>query len=165
MSDPDLHTLSIERIIGAPRAAVWRCWTESDLQTKWFCPKPWRYAEADLDVRPGGRMNGVMEGPKGERAEMIGCFLETTPERRLVFTDAFSEDFRPRPEPFMTAVVELEDAGAERRRMVRSARHADAAAKQRHLEMGFEAGWAASAAQLDALAQETAAETAAESEA
>ena len=58
------HTLVIERVLGAPRTAVWRCWTEADLLKQWFCPKPWEVAEADFDLRPGGRMNCVMQGPK-----------------------------------------------------------------------------------------------------
>ncbi len=152
MTNPTDHTLSIERVIGAPRASVWRCWTEPQLLAEWFCPKPWRVADVDLDPRAGGRMNLTMAGPDGERIENVGSFLEVVPERRLVFTDAFAEGFRPRPEPFMTGVVELAEEG-EGTRMIWSARHATAEARERHLAMGFEAGWNAAADQLDALAR------------
>ncbi len=81
-------TLSIQRAIDAPRTLVWRCWTETELLAQWFCPKPWRVSQADMDIRSGGRMNTVMEGPDGERIENVGSFLEVGERQRLVFTDA-----------------------------------------------------------------------------
>ena len=153
MTDANDLTLSITRLIDAPRGAVWRCWTEEALLKQWFCPKPWTVPEADFDVKPGGRMNTTMAGPDGERFANVGCFLEVVPRERLVFTDAFAEGFMPRAAPFMTGVVELSDAGGGRTRMVWSARHATAEARQKHIEMGFEPGWNAAADQLEALAQ------------
>lgn len=150
-------TLSITRIIDASRDIVWRCWTENELFAQWFCPAPWRVSQADLDVRAGGRMNNVMEGPNGERMENIGSFLEVVPSERLVFTDAYTEGFMPQPVHFMTGVVELSDTDDGRTRMVWSARHATQDTKAQHLKMGFEEGWKASADQLNDLAKSVAA--------
>lgn len=82
-----------------------------------------------------------------------GIWLEIDPIRRLVFTDAFTEGFMPTAEPFMTGVVELEDAGPGRTRMRWSARHGTAEARERHLAMGWEAGWNAATDPLEALAR------------
>lgn len=153
MMSTDELTLSITRVIEAPREVVWRCWTEGALLKQWFCPKPWRVASVDMEVRAGGRMNNVMEGPNGERMENVGSFLEVQPGERLVFTDGYAEDFMPRPDSFMTGVVELSDAGAGGTQVVWSARHATQETKQRHLEMGFEQGWSAAAEQLNELAK------------
>lgn len=150
---PDETTLLTRCELAAPRAAVWRCWTEPDLLKQWFCPKPWSVAEADLDLRPGGRMNVVMAGPGGERIPMAGVWLEIAEGERLTFTDSFTEGFRPAPEPFMTGFVRFEDSDDGGTRMTWGARHATAAATEKHLEMGYEAGWQAAAAQLEALAQ------------
>ena len=147
------HTLTLERILAASRAAVWRCWTEPELLKQWFCPKPWTVPEADFDLRVGGRMNEVMAGPNGERVELKGMWLEIEPMCRLVFTDAFTEGFVPSPEPFMTGVVELEDAPGGHTKPTSAARHANAEATAKHREMGWEAGWNAAADQLEALAQ------------
>ncbi len=147
------HTLTLERVIAAPRAVVWRCWTETDLVKQWFCPKPWSVPEADWDLRVGGRMNTVMAGPNGERMESKGVLLAIEPLRRLVFTDSFTEGFVPAAEPFMTGVVVLDDAPDGGTRLSWSARHANAQATARHREMGWEAGWNAAVDQLDALAQ------------
>ncbi len=151
--DEGEHTLTLERTIQAPRAVVWRCWTEPDLLKQWFCPKPWSVPEADFDLRVGGRMNTVMAGPNGERVHGKGIWLEVEPMRRLVFTDAFTEGFVPAPEPFMTGVVALQDAAAACTQLTWSARHANAQASARHREMGWEPGWNAAVDQLDALAQ------------
>lgn len=147
------NTLAIERIIDAPRAIMWRCWTDPDLLKEWFCPKPWRVPEADFDLRPGGRMNTVMEGPNGERMENSGIFLEIKPFERLTFTDAYRENFVPAESSFMTGFVELSDADNGKTRMVWGARHSNEDDKKKHLEMGYEKGWDVAASQLDELAQ------------
>ena len=71
MTEARPYTLHIDRVLNAPKAAVWRCWTEADLVKQWFCPKPWTVPEADFDLRPGGRMNTVMQGPDGTRVEFM----------------------------------------------------------------------------------------------
>jgi|GEM_PF-66080 len=149
---PDNRTLILKRIIDAPRAAVWRCWSEPDLLKEWYCPKPWRVSEADIDLQPGGRMTVVMEGPEGERIDCPGILLEVIPGRRLTFTDAYREGFVPAPDPFMTGFVELEAVGDGRTSLTWGARHATPEAAERHLEMGFEAGWSAASDQLQDLA-------------
>lgn len=155
-SDKATHefTLEIERVIGAPRAVVWRCWTEADLLMRWYCPAPWKVTKAELDPKPGGRMNFVMVGPNdGERHEVTGIFLEVVPHERLTFTDGYSEGFMPRADPFMTGYVRLSEYGDGQTKMVWGARHTSAEDKQKHVDMGFEQGWNAAAAQLDELAK------------
>ena len=144
--------LSITRRIAAPRSAVWRCWTEPALLMQWYCPKPWQVTEAEIDLRPGGRMSVVMAGPEGERIDAPGMMLEVVPGERLVFTDAMTAGFIPAGEPFMVGHVTLTDDG-DGTRMVWGARHWTTQARDRHLAMGYEAGWNAAADQLDALAQ------------
>ncbi len=149
-------TLEIERVIAAPRDVVWRCWSEPDLLMQWYCPAPWTVTSAEIDLRPGGRMNCVMQGPnEGERHEVVGCLLEVVPRERLTFTDGYSEGFIPRANPFMTGYVQLSDHGGGETKMVWGARHTSQEDKQKHLDMGFEQGWSAAAAQLDELARRT----------
>ncbi len=151
-------TLEIIRTIQAPRHAVWRCWTETDLVKQWYCPKPWTVPEADFDLRVGGRMNTVMAGPNGERFDNNGIFLEIVDGERLTFTDAYSEDFVPRKSAFMTGYVELSDTPDGGTRLVWGARHSSEADRDKHLEMGFKEGWKAASAQLGDLARSITAE-------
>lgn len=147
------HELRLTRLIAAPRAVLWRCWTEPDLLKQWFCPKPWRVSEAVFDLRPGGRMMTVMAGPDGQRVEGDGVWLVVEPMRRLMFTDSFTEGFAPAPSPFLTSEVLFEDAGQGGTTLTWIARHASAEATERHRAMGWEEGWGAAVNQLDALAK------------
>jgi uncharacterized protein YndB with AHSA1/START domain len=152
MSEEPRH-LSITRTFAAPRAAVWRCWTDMDLLKQWFCPKPWFVSRAEWDLRPGGATLTVMNGPNGEEMANPGQLLEIVEGERLVFTDAFVGDWVPGAEaPFMVGHVDLSDTPEGGTRMVWGARHWTDEATEQHRSMGFEAGWNAAADQLDALA-------------
>ncbi len=151
--ETDPRDLSLELVLNAPRRAIWRCWTEAPLLTQWFTPAPWTTPEADLDPRPGGRMNTLFRGPDGAEMRNRGVFLELTPHERLVFTDAFSEGWLPAAEPFMTGIIVLKDAGPGKTAYSALARHWTDASRDAHVAMGFEAGWTQAARQLEALAQ------------
>jgi uncharacterized protein YndB with AHSA1/START domain len=146
-------TLRIKRTLDAPLDAVWRCWSEPDLLMRWYCPLPWRVTRAQMDMRPGGVFSVVMEGPNGERQDAPGVWLAIEPRRRLVFTDAFTEGFKPRPEPFMTGEVLFEPTPDGRTHYVAMAHHWRAEDMETHRAMGFDAGWNAAADQLEALAK------------
>lgn len=149
----DAQTLSISRLIQAPRAIVWRCWVEPALLMQWFCPKPWWVARAEIDVRPGGASLIEMRGPNGEVNSLPGQYLAVVEERHLAFSDAFVGDWRPGAQaPFMVGFVDLSDVGAQTQ-MVWGARHWRSEDRDAHLAMGFEAGWNAAADQLNELAR------------
>ena len=152
------NELSIACHINAPRGAVWRCWTEAALLKQWYCPRPWKVTQAEIDLRPGGRMNTVFAGPNGKVHDNKGVFLDVAPMERLIFTDAFSEGFMPKDgTPFMTGFVHLSDHPDGGTSMHWGARHWTADNKAKHEAMGFHEGWKASAAQLDELARAIAA--------
>jgi uncharacterized protein YndB with AHSA1/START domain len=150
--DASHHELSLTRLIPVPRAKLWRCWTEPALLQQWFCPKPWRVASAELDVRPGGISRITMQGPDGETHPDEGVYLEVVPNERLVFTDAYTAGWRPAAKPFMTGIVTFEDEGGQTRYTAR-ARHWTAEDRAAHEAMGFHAGWGAATDQLVELAQ------------
>lgn len=146
-------TLKIERIINAPRSIVWQCWTDLTLFKQWFCPRPLQVTHAEFELRPGGRMNTVMEGPDNERFVANGILLDVVPYSRLVWTDAFSEGFVPTADPFLTWSVELADENNKRTKMTWAACHRNEEDVKLHLDMGFETGWNTAVDQLDELAQ------------
>jgi uncharacterized protein YndB with AHSA1/START domain len=155
MTNPsaDDTTLVLDRIIRAPRARVWRCWTEPDLLRQWYCPKPWGVSHAELDVRPGGRNFVIMQGPEGQQVPLPGVYLEVVPGRRLVMTDAFERAWVPSGKAFMVADITLEDTPAGDTHCVSRALHWSVADREAHEKMGFHAGWGAAADQLEALAR------------
>ncbi|MGR6329053.1 SRPBCC family protein [Sphingomonas sp. XXL09] len=140
--------LSITRLIDAPVAAVWRAWNGDT--GAWFCPKPWRAEFVVQELHAGGRSVIVMHGPAGEENRLEGLYLEVVPERRIVSTDAFTAGWMPSG-PFMVRIDEFAEEGGGTR-YTATARHWTAAARDSHAAMGFEAGWNASADQLEAIA-------------
>ena len=55
----------IERVIDAPRDAVYRAWTKPDLIAKWWGPEGFSAPSIHVDLRVGGKYVNAMHGPKG----------------------------------------------------------------------------------------------------
>ena len=152
--NPDLD-LTLQRVIRAPRAVVWRAWTDPSQLEQWWVPAP-AVARVDrLEAQPGGAFvtrisdDGVEFGP-----HMDASFLVVDDRERLVFTNAVDSRWRPtRPDPIaMVAEIVLRDHpdGTDYRVVVR---HGDPAARARHEELGFFDGWGAVTGQLAAFVE------------
>lgn len=146
--------LVLTRLIDAPAATLYRCWTDPELMKQWFVPKPWTIARVELDLRPGGGSLVVMRDPEGKEYPNAGVYLEIVPERKLVFTDAYTAGWVPTEKPFMTAIVtfEPEGEGGRQTRYTAIARHWTEETRKQHEAMGFHTGWGICADQLAALA-------------
>lgn len=144
------NELVICRLIDAPAEKVYRAWTEPALIKEWFCPKPWSIAKVEMDLRVGGRSNIVMRSPEGQEFPNVGVYLEVIPNKKLVFTDAFTGNWEPSAKPFMVGIIELEAQGNKTKYTAR-ARHWNKADKEQHEKMGFEQGWGICAEQLEEL--------------
>jgi uncharacterized protein YndB with AHSA1/START domain len=144
--DPKLD-LVLERVVDVPRDLVWAAWTKPEHLRKWFTPAPWTVSDCEIDLRPGGIFRTVMRSPEGKEFPNIGCYLEVVPNERLVWTDALLPGYRPAENPFLTAIITLEAQG-KGTRYTAMAIHRDAAARQKHEEMGFHQGWGKALDQL-----------------
>jgi uncharacterized protein YndB with AHSA1/START domain len=112
---------------------------------------PWTTPRAELDVRPGGASLVVMRGPDGTEFPCCGVYLEVVPNKRLVFTDAYSAAWEPSSKPFMTAILTFENEGGKTRYTAR-VRHWTVADRETHEKnMGFHEGWGRCTDQLAAL--------------
>lgn len=147
------NELVLDLTLDAPREKLFRCWTDPALLKQWFVPRPWTIAKIEQDLRPGGVSLVVMKDPDGNEYPNAGVFLEIEPNRKIVFTDAFTSGWMPAGKPFMVAEVTFEDAGAGRTRYRAVARHWTEEATQEHVKMGFHEGWKATALQLEELAK------------
>lgn len=153
--------LQLQRDVDLPAAAIWRAWTTPALLLQWFCPKPWKVVECDVDLRPGGAFRTVMQSPEGQNMPANeGCYLLVEREQRLVWTNVLGPGFRPRtPEqhahPQFAFVVDLQllplPSGGTR--YSACVMHADQAGRDAHEAMGFAQGWGIALDQLVALMQ------------
>jgi uncharacterized protein YndB with AHSA1/START domain len=80
------RTVVIVRELAAPRALVWKAWTDPAHMARWFGPRMFTIPECRLDVRVGGALWIVMRGPDGNDYPMKGVFREVVENERLVFT-------------------------------------------------------------------------------
>lgn len=152
---PDLDPttdLSFTRVLAAPRRLIWECWTKPEHIPHFFVPAPHRVTSVEIDARVGGRFNTSFE-VEGQTMDNRGVYLELVPDEKLVFTDAFTEGWKPAPEPFMTAILLLADAPGGGTTYTAIARHRDPKAREAHEDMGFFDGWGTVATQLEAYAR------------
>jgi uncharacterized protein YndB with AHSA1/START domain len=152
--NPDLD-LSIERVIRAPRASVWRAWTEPARFEQWWLPAPTVCRVERFEARAGGPLvTSMSEDGVSFQPHMDACFLLVEDGERIVFTNAIDSAWRPTsPAPVpMTAEITFADHpdGTDYRVIVR---HGDPAARSLHEELGFADGWGSVTAQLAALAE------------
>jgi uncharacterized protein YndB with AHSA1/START domain len=146
----DDRELVITRLIDAPRAKLFKAWTDPELLKQWFAPAPVTTPVVETDVRPGGASLIVMRLPDGTEMPNRGVYLEVVENERLVFTDAFTEAWKPSQKPFMTGILTFEDEGGKTRYTAR-VRHWTVEDRKAHEEMGFHKGWGQCTDQLEAL--------------
>jgi uncharacterized protein YndB with AHSA1/START domain len=145
--------LVIELVLDAPPGKLFRGWTEPALLKQWFAPKPWTTPIVETDPRAGGSSYFVMRDPEGNDYPNRGVYLEVVPNRKIVFTDAFTDAWTPSDKPFFVGTVTFEDAGNGKTKYIARASHWTEADRDTHEKMGFHDGWTQCARQLEALAK------------
>lgn len=148
--------LTLERVIRAPRSAIWTAWTDPARLEQWWLPAPMVARVEQLDATPGGALvTSMSEDGEEWTPHMDSIFLVVEPDERLVFTNAIDSAWRPAaPAPVpMTAEVTLADHpdGTAYRVVVR---HGDPADRDRHEALGFFDGWGAVTDALASLVEE-----------
>ena len=154
-SDPDLD-LTISRVIKAPRSVVWSAWTEPASFEQWWVPAPAKCKVLEMDLRPGGSFVTRISENGGEfMPHMRGCFLAIDDRERIVLTNSLVGGWRPAEQPFMTAIITLQDhpMGTDYAAHVMHKNNAD---RNLHEEMGFHDGWGTVIEQLARLAEQRA---------
>lgn len=73
------------RLFDAPRAKVFRAFSDPDLLARWWGPNGFTNTIEEFDLRPGGAWRVVMHGPDGTDHHNVSEFLEIEPDRRIVF--------------------------------------------------------------------------------
>jgi len=144
-----MQELSVTTYIDAPAAKVWDAMANQ--LDAWFCPDPWKCEVLFQEKRAGGASKMMFRGPNGEEMPQEGLYLAWEEGRRFVSTDAITADFEPSG-PFMIGIWEIEPEG-KGTRFTGRARHWTKEDRDKHEEMGFDAGWGAAAQQLKALCE------------
>jgi len=86
------RTLVITRILGAPRALVFKAWTQPEHLARWWGPRGFTLPECKVDFRVGGRFYMLMRSPEGTDHRLHGTYREIAPPDRLVCTWAWEDE-------------------------------------------------------------------------
>ncbi len=140
--------LVLERVLDAPRALVFKAWTEPDRLARWFGPRGFTTTSCSMDVRPGGAFRVCMRGPDGTDHWLRGTYREIVAPERLVFTWAW-EDAEGRPGHESLVSVTFAETGGKTKLTLHHALFESRTARDQH-----EGGWTSC---LERLAEYTAA--------
>ena len=148
----EVPTYVLERVFDAPRALVWKAWTDPELLPRWYGPKVETIVHR-LEVKPGGVWLNEMkwgETSNYQRAE----YTEVVPPERLVMLQSNTDaDWNIAPNPMMpdwprvllTTVTFEEDGAQTKMRLTwvpHEASEAEIACFAAALE-GLDKGWGA----------------------
>jgi uncharacterized protein YndB with AHSA1/START domain len=92
-----IKELTSTRTIDAPRAVVFKAWTDPKQLARWWGPNGFTNPVVELDVRPGGAIRVDMRGPDGTVYPMGGAFQEIVEPERIVFTSTAFADNKGEP--------------------------------------------------------------------
>lgn len=88
---PSDREVKVTRSFKAPRALVYRAYTEPALVRRWLLGPPgWTMPVCDMDVRVGGRYQWRWRSEEdGSEFGFSGTFREVQPSSRIVHTEAY----------------------------------------------------------------------------
>jgi uncharacterized protein YndB with AHSA1/START domain len=90
---PAERELVIARTFDAPRALVFKAWTDPQLALNWWGPRDYPATQMKMDVRPGGKWRHCLVSTEnGRELWQGGVFREVVPPSLLVFTFAWEEE-------------------------------------------------------------------------
>ncbi|MEO8193813.1 MAG: SRPBCC domain-containing protein [Gemmatimonadales bacterium] len=129
------NELVITRVFDAPRALVWKAWTDAEELKQWSAPKGFTLPVNEGDLRPGGKWRSCMRKPDGTELWLGGVYREIVEPERLVFTHAWDdENGKPGPETVVTVI--FSERGGKTEMNFRQAGFASADSRDGHAE-----GW------------------------
>ncbi len=101
--------ISSERVFRAPRAVVWKAWTDPKHLEQWWGPFGFTTTTKEFDLRPGGKWLFTMHGPDG-----------TDYRNDIVFTTVVEPElleYDHGPSPIFHTTVVFEEASESETRL------------------------------------------------
>ena len=106
----DRASVRIVDVFDAPRDLVFAAWTDPERLKQWWGPGSFETVFAEVDLRPGGRYELLLE-PGSMR--LAGEFREVTPPQRLVYTWRWIEGVPDTRESLVTVEFRADGARTE----------------------------------------------------
>lgn len=145
--------ITIVRVFEAPRAMVFRAWTDAAQLARWWGPKGFTNPVCEIDARVGGALRIHMRAPDGSMYPMKGEIRELVPPERLVFTNIAVDEAGNHIIEGLTEVTFADEGG--KTRLTLHTRGSAVVEKAVAYLQGMEAGWTQSIEKLQALLVKT----------
>ncbi len=113
MSGNQVLGLDLSRVVKAKPGAVFDAFTKSDEMKKWWGPEGMTCPNADIDLRPGGAWETLMQAPDGTTRDVRGTFTDIEPGKKLAYTWAWYTDGKPGAESKVALEFAEKDGGTE----------------------------------------------------
>lgn len=140
--------VTVTRVFDAPRAGVFKAWTDADQLAQWWGPHGFTNTVCEIDARAGGALRIHMRAPDGAVYPMKGVIQEIVEPERLVFTNIALDAAGNHLLEGLTTVTFAEEAGKTKLTMhTRAIAVAEAAIA--YLQ-GMEMGWTQTIDRLEA---------------
>ena len=141
--------VTITRVFAAPRALVFKAWTDPQHLAQWWGPHGFTTPVCEFDARVGGALRIHMRGPDGTIYPMQGVIREFVAPERLVFSSVATDTAGKPLIDQLTTVTFVEQNGKTTMTM-HSRAVAVAEAGVGHLQ-GMEIGWTQTIDRLEGL--------------
>lgn len=145
-ADPDKPTIVTRRVVDAPRALVFDCWTKPEHMRRWLGPRAFTMISCEVDLRVGGGYRYVHRAPDGQEYAFRGEYREIVRPERLVATFVF--EMFPEAEALETLTLEEKDGKTT---VTTLTLHKTLQARDGHLSSGMESGMVDGYSRLDEL--------------
>jgi uncharacterized protein YndB with AHSA1/START domain len=142
------RTVTVTRVLDAPRERVFAAWTDAKALSRWFGPRGFTVPSCEADPRPGGALRFCMRSPDGKDYWVRGHYTELVRPERLLIT-CIAEDDKGTPQ--LEEVIDV--TFAERRGSTELIVRATASGAGRVAESmlaGMPRGWSETIDRLDA---------------
>ena len=110
----DDRSLTITRVLDAPRSLVFAAWTDPQQAAQWWGPKGFTTVSNEMDVRVGGEWRRCVRSPEGDLHRSRGVYREIVAPERLVFTFTWVDGGAPGHGPETIVTLSLIDLGGGR---------------------------------------------------
>ncbi|MGZ3511185.1 MAG: SRPBCC domain-containing protein [Candidatus Binataceae bacterium] len=143
VTEPEERVLVIERVFDAPRALVFKAWTEPERMVRWFGPQGFTTTVLKADFRPGGDYRFHMRSPEGADHWLQGVYREVVEPERLISTFCWADANGNPTGPETLLTVTLDERGAKTRLTLHQAGFESVTARDAH-----NGGWSSSLERL-----------------
>lgn len=109
---PEERVLVITRELDAPRALVFKAWSQPEHLVRWWGPQGFTLPDCTVEFRPGGAFRCLMRSPEDTYHRMHGVYREIVEPEKISFSWTWvDEEGQPGHETLVTVL--LEEVGAD----------------------------------------------------